>query len=850
MIFYTVLGSLAVLLVGGGVVFLKRRLSPKVKEAAEMVVLLIEVPKYNEKGPVAAELMFASLHGLMKETPSVQEHLSFEIVASSEGIKFYATVPSFFVQFVKSQVYAQYPQAQISNVEDYASKKRNKKAVSATEIVLARDFFYPIKTFPNFEVDPLAAITSAAESLSEEGQAWLQILIRPVPDAWQETGYTYINAIRQGLPWKRSSLLEGLRQDVLLAFKEIAVGIISIFPEIIARFFNPSATFYDANGSAAAGGAKEKVQITAEQKLESEGIESKITKLGFEAAIRIIGVAENIDIATNQVDSLVAALEQFATSHLNSFERSGFVRAADEVIADYQHRTFPTSSDHYFVLNTEELASLFHLPNITVETPNIAWSKAKQVEFPLDLPIGIEPIIGETAFREQNLRFGIKLDDRRRHMYVVGKTGTGKTTFMEQMILSDIYNGHGLAFLDPHGDSIVRLLDYIPRERIDDVVIFDPSDLYYPVAVNMLELFDPDQKGTVASGLVDVFRRRFEFSWGPRLEHILRNCILTLLEIPHSTLLGIARLLTDRAYQKYIVHLIRDPMMKQFWEVEFDSMSQNRDLITTAIAPIQNRLGQFLSDETIRNIVSQPRSTIRLDELMDSGKILLVNLSKGKIGEDNSAILGGMLISRLWFAAMTRVHIPEEERNDFFVYADEFQNFATSAFASILSEARKYRLNLILAHQYLAQLPEEVHDAIFGNVGTMITFTVGQADAEILGKEFAPILEPSDLIGLEKHHIYTKMMIDKMQTKPFSARTILLDFPETGLREEIINRSREQYAADRNMVESRIEKWARKEFIPGSDDDVIQKLREELWSKRKVPEQVVRTNDARTKISE
>ena len=827
-LFYTIAVSLFVLFLGAILVRFRQQ-KKKSNPIFNWVVLLIEVPRFNDKGPVAAELMFAALHGLLKETPLIQEHLSFEIVATKNGILFYVAVPEHFEQFVKSQIYAQYPQAQIKRVEDYTQRSFQGRVIAATEIVLAREDFFPIKTFPNFEVDPLASITSAAEVFSEESEAWLQLLVRPLPDLWQEEGYAYVNALREGKEILKGSLWSDLGANVGLALREIALAIVTLIPEIIQSFLNPHTTRYRSGGQLAAPG-KEKVQLSAEQQAQIKGIEDKLTKLGFETALRMVAIGENIESARQQLDSLVAALKQFSTAHLNAFKPLEAVDSS-AVFQDYRRRLFPWSEEKYFILNTEELASLYHLPNLSVETPNISWTKAKRVEYPLDLPIGVEPIIGETAFRDQHIPFGIKRNDRRRHMYIIGKTGTGKSTLLESMIISDILHGEGLAVFDPHGDMIETVLRYIPEERVEDVVLFDPADLNYPVALNMLELFDPDQKGIMASGLVDVFRRRFEFSWGPRLEHILRNCILTLLEIPHSTLLGIPRLLTDEAYRKYIVRLVEDPMIKRFWEVEFAGMAESRNLIAEAISPIQNRLGQFLSNVTIRNIVGQPRSTIRLDEIMNQGKILLVNISKGKIGEDNSAILGGMLISRLQFAAMTRVRIPEEERRDFFVYADEFQHFATSAFASILSEARKYRLNLILAHQYLAQLPEDVRAAVFGNVGTIISFAVGQADAELLAKEFEPVISAADLNSLEKYHIYLKLMIDLTQSPPFSARTLLPRASETNLRDLIIASSRQKYAVDRGVVENRIARWINKEFVPGADKEEIEKLRQELWYK-------------------
>lgn len=414
---------------------------------------------------------------------------------------------------------------------------------------------------------------------------------------------------------------------------------------------------------------------------------------------------------------------------------------------------------------------------------------------------------GETNFRNQSQQFGIKIDDRRRHMYVIGKTGMGKTTLLENMAASDILNGHGLAIVDPHGEFAEKMLEFVPKNRINDVIYFNPGDLDYPIALNVIEQVDPEYRHLVASGLIGVFKKIWADSWGPRLEYLLRNAILALLEYPGATLLGIMRILIDKEYRKKVVAKVSDPVVKGFWVDEFSKYPDRFQ--SEAVAPIQNKVGQFLTSSLIRNIVGQTKSKIDIREVMDSRKILIMNLAKGRLGEDNSALLGAMMITRIQLAAMGRVDIPEEERADFFLYVDEFQNFATESFASILSEARKYRLSLILAHQYIEQVEETVRNAVFGNVGTIVSFRVGAQDAEFLETEFAPEFMPLDLVNLTKFNIYLKLMIDGVACRPFSSTTLPpISKPGKPQTKKIIQISRERYASSRKQVEERISRWS------------------------------------------
>ena len=415
--------------------------------------------------------------------------------------------------------------------------------------------------------------------------------------------------------------------------------------------------------------------------------------------------------------------------------------------------------------------------------------------------------LGFSNFRQQRKKFGIKLDDRRRHIYIIGKTGVGKSTLLENMVISDIRAGRGIAFFDPHGESADKLLDLIPEERLDDVIYFDPSDLGNPIAFNPMENVDDDFRHLIASGIMGVFKKIWPDAWSARMEYILNNTILSLLEYPDSTILDIMKMFSDSDYRKKIVSNLKDPVIKSFWVNEFAKYTQK--LETEALASIQNKIGQFISNPLIRNIMGQTRSSINMRDIMDNGKILIVNLSKGKIGEDNSRLLGAMMISRLQLAAMSRVDIKEENRKDFFLYVDEFQNFATESFANILSEARKYHLGLVLAHQYINQLVSandtRVRDAVFGNVGTIISFRVGAADAEFLEKEFLPEFTQNDLVNLPKANIYIKLMIDGVASAPFSAETIPPEHPMlVSYRDVIIKNTQERYGTPREIVDKKI----------------------------------------------
>jgi len=762
-------------------------------EKKEYNLLQITVPKENEKSPLAAEMMFAALHGIYRRPAerltkgAIQEHISFEIVSFNNKIKFYVWAPSDLQDFVEGQIYAQYPNAEIKQVPDYTDENflRENKKIITTELALNKLDFYPIKTFPNFEVDTLAGITATLFKLEEKGeQAWIQILIRPADEHWQAKALSYVESVRSG---KSSSF-----------FLKILNYVFKFITTLIHALFAPENIAHEE--------VSNNVSLTPAQENALKAIEEKASKLGFETKIRIAYIASSEKIALSRIRGVVGAFQQYTTV-LNGFIPRK-LNVGKVALNYYKSRAF---LDKGFILNIEELASIFHLPNVTVETPTISWTSSKKGEPPENLPIINEglstdiTILGETNFRHMTKKFGIKTDDRRRHIYIIGKTGVGKTTLLENMVISDMYAGKGIAVVDPHGDFIERILDFIPNNRINDVVIINPEDRDFPVAFNPLEAINPDHKGLVASGLISIFQKIWAFTWGPRLEHILRNTILALLDYPNSTMLGITRMLEDKKFRKKVVKKITDPVVKTFWVREF--AEYNEKFKTEAIAPIQNKVGQFLSSPTIRNIVGQPKSTFDMRQIMDEGKILLIKLSQGAIGEDNSSLLGSMLITKIQLAAMSRVDIPENQRRDFYLYVDEFQNFATESFAKILSEARKYHLNLIVANQYIAQMPDSVREAVFGNVGTLISFRVGAQDAPFLAKELAPVFDETDIVNLDKYNVYIKMSIDGITSPAFSAKTLPPFNNSTTNKLKAINISRERYSRPREFVEQKIAEW-------------------------------------------
>lgn len=774
----------------------------------ESVVLEIKIPKTNDKNPTAAEMMFATLHGILKPKKdiffegSLQEHVGFEIVADLSSIRFFVWTPKHLRDFVEGQIYAQYPLAEITETEDYSRKlskdgDQKERYVSGARLVLEKEDFLPIKTFNNFQVDPLAGITGALAKLEEQNEEiWIQILARPVADEWKRRGLNWVQQKKGG---KMTLRTEKWAKWILLAPFKLIGEMLSLM-------------------TAGPEGTKQ-VSLSPETEGRTSAIEQKCEKLAYLVKIRIMYISPNPVAAREKIQSVFGAFKQFNTANLNGFKGKR-VHNSKQFLSDYQNRLFIDKGymNQSFHLNIEEIASIYHLPHTSVETPNINWTTARTGEPPTSLPTPLNTpeedlaLFAETNFRTHKETFGIKRDDRRRHMYIIGKSGLGKTKMMENLIKSDLERGEGLAVMDPHGDLAKETIKMIPPERINDVILFNPADTGYPIGFNPMEVFDENLKVQIAAGVVGTFKKIFGHSWGPRLEYVLNYTVLALLDTPGSTLIGIVNMLTDKNYRKKIIANIKDPVVKKFWTTEFASYSEK--FATEAIAPILNKVGQFVANSLIRNVIGQPKSSFNIRQAMDEHKIILINLSQGLVGETNASLLGSLMVTALQLSAMSRADVAEEKRRDFFLYVDEFQNFATDSFKNILSEARKYRLSLIMANQYIAQLEDTgVQDAVFGNVGTMASFRVGAQDASVLEKEFNPPFTAQDLISLERQHIYIKMTIDGRAEEAFSAKVLTVEVRDSANVDSIVKHSREKYTKPKEVVEKEVAEWSGGELI-------------------------------------
>ncbi len=757
----------------------------------DSVLLMMEIPRANDKRELAAEQLFASLHGILrdkmelKSSGGVQEHLSFEIVSTGGQIRFYVWVPKILQSFVEGQIYAQYPTVQIYKMnEDYVDDRGKYPVVYSAELTLTENEALPIKTFENFEVDPLAGITGTLAKLNPDNseELWVQILTRPVSDDWRKKSTDkWIKKVKSG------SKFFGSRSGVDWTWIIEALGALIRPP--------------------AGGDNDKKPEISEQDKTRIAKAEEKATKLGYEVKIRLAYLGHDQTNAKLNMQALVGTFKQYNSTNLNGFRLTGGSFKMED-LDEYKMRQF---TDQGFILNISELASVYHLPHTSVETPNIVWASSKTAEPPAKLPLVTgdpehdESIsaFGLTNFRGINHQFGMYRRDRSRHVYIIGQTGAGKSGMLELFALSDVFYNQGYCIIDPHGDFAINNLRFVPASRIQDVVYFNPADTDYPVAFNPLELSDPARKPNVCSEVIGVLKRMFGDSWGPRLEHILRYTLLALLDRPETTLLDISRILTDKDFRKETLDYCRDVTVLQFWKHEFGQWNEKQ--VNESIAPVLNKVGAFTANPIIRNIIGQPKSSFDVRKIMDEGKILVVNLSKGLIGEDNASILGAFLVTKVQLAAMSRSDIPDvADRRPFYLYVDEFQNFATDSFAVILSEARKYGLNLTVANQYISQMTESVRDAVFGNVGTTISFRVSADDAPILAKQFEPIFDQSDLIQMNNRHFVISMIINGEKAPAFSATTLSLPVTPQDNFDQIVESSRRLYARSRTVVEDEI----------------------------------------------
>lgn len=748
------------------IVFLLWKYRNREEQSLQYVLLQMAAPRDNEIKIDAAEQLFASLHSIARSNfwsfLKPQEHISCEIVAKREDIRFYVSCPRRLMDYVEKQIHGAYPGADIREVEEYTIFSQTGKVAFAA-LRLKSSNYFPIRIYRDLPVDSLSSVTSVLAKMQEGEGAAIQILIQPAGSKWRKIGRGYISKVKKD----------------------------EANPEKASFKIDPKAL---------------------------EAIEGKVSKPGFNTVVRLVVSSPDKEAAAMHLENLIGSFEQFASDH-NYFTKVK-LPIKQLFMVDFIYRYFPAINlpfmPQYSVLSTDELATVYHLPNKSIETAHIFWLNAKRAPAPAQIPTsGL--YLGLSRYRGVSREIYLSEDDRRRHVYIIGKTGTGKSQLLEEMVMQDIAAGRGLAVVDPHGDLVDGILSRMPPERAEDVIYFDPSDSERPMGLNMLEASTDQQKHFVATSIVGLMYKLFDPMKtgiiGPRFEHAIRNAMLTVMEaIPNGTFIEVVQTLQRPDFVQSLLPLVKDPIVRRYWT---DQIAQTADFHKSEVLDyIVSKFGRFVTNKLIRNIIGQSISSFDFRKVMDEGKILLVNLAKGKIGEENSNFLGLILVPRILISAMSRQEIPEDKRRDFYLYVDEFQNFATPDFAQILSEARKYRLNLIVANQFIGQMEEEVKNAVFGNVGTVVSFRVGVTDGNYLQHEFQPTFNETDLINIDRFNAYVKTTVHNEPVKPFSMDLTKDMKKVTALRNPqvaaaIVQLSRLKYGRSRELVEAEIAQRAR-----------------------------------------
>ncbi len=715
-------------------------------------------------------------------------HISFEIANSSKNddIVFFIAMPKKFREGIEKAIHSSFPHASLEKAPDYSIFSPNSFTASAI-LQLKNNYILPIKTYESLGVDPLNAIVNALSKLdtNEEG-ASIQLVMTPAHHSWRAAGRTVAHKMQQG---KR---LHEVHHDSFA--QKIGSSLLSTVNDTI--FSSKS----DPNSP-----RKETYQLTPEEQELVKGIDQKSSKAGFYVNIRLVASAASLERAQQLLSHLENAFAQFENSDINHFKIEN--RGNNKKVAyDFIFRNFDAESA--MLLNTEEIASIFHLPISVTDAPRIKWLKSNSAPPPTDISReGIE--LGYNEYRGMKTPIRISPVDRRRHLYTVGQTGVGKSNFLQEMAKQDARNGNGFCFIDPHGDAIEDILTAIPKERAEDVIVFDPSDVERPFGINMMEYDEahPEQKTFVINEMIGIFDQLYDLkaTGGPMFEQYMRNAMLLVMDDPEtgSTLMEIPKVLSDEGFRRLKLSKCKNHMVVDFWTKEAEKAGGEAAL-ANMVPYITSKLTTFLSNDMMRPIISQQHSTINMRDIMDNKKILLINLSKGKIGEINARLLGMVMVGKILMAGLSRANIPENDRVDFYLYLDEFQNVTTNSISQILSEARKYRLVLILAHQFIAQLKEEISKAVFGNVGSMVSFRVGAEDAEFLQKQFEPTFSSNDLINVDNYNCFAKILVNNILTKPFNMKT---NIPTTG-SQEVANAlkelSRLKYGRDKDLVNREI----------------------------------------------
>lgn len=775
--------------------YLRKQQSMKGGEFAS-ITLMVTVPKFKSEAEAKAddrsadvkediaiaETFFSAIGGLKHQKGlkawlfGRTDELAFEMVAHEKLITFYITVPKYMHQYLEQQLNAQYSSAAIEPVKDY-NIFSPKGTIVGGYLTFKRESALPIKTYTEIEGDPLNSITNALSKVPEGDGVAIQYIVRSAPDSWRNLGKEIVKNMKKGM-----------------SYKDAKKGGASEWGKILK-----SQVKQDSDKP------EEPKQLSpAEQKM-MEGIEKKSSKAGLEVNIRVVASAQSADSATMYLNQVLQAFSSYNIYEFgNAFTQ--VLPKRSQLIDDFIFRRF---RDKYrIVLNTEEMASVWHLPIPTTETPNIRWMLARVAPAPPEIPTsGLH--MGSNAYRGHKTEIFMNDEDRTRHMYILGKTGTGKSWLMRYFINQDIKNGKGVAVIDPHGDLVEFVIGTIPKERIDDVIYFNPSDTERPMGLNMLEAGSQADMDFAVQEMISIFYSLFPPEMmGPMFEHYMRNFMLTLMADPDypGTISEIPKMIADKKFQESWLARVKDPVVRSFWE---DEMANTSDYHRSEMMGyLVSKVGRFVENEMMRNIIGQPRSSFNFRKIMDEGKILLVNLAKGKTGDVNGNLLGLIIVSKLQMAAFGRADIPEDQRRDFYLYIDEFQNFITPSIATILSEARKYRLNLILANQYMGQLVKdgksEIRDAILGNVGTTLVSRIGPEDVEVLTKLYEPTLSGYDLMNNDKYTWNARLIVDMSQTKPFTLKAAIADKPNPKLAEALREVSRLTYGRPKDIVEREI----------------------------------------------
>lgn len=733
------------------------------------------------------------------------DHISLEIVADKEQlISFYAAVPHYLRRYFEQQFHAQYNSAVIEQVDDYNIFEPS-GVVLTSRIKLKKAQEYPILMYNKLEVDPLNALTNVLSKFEKHEGAAVQFVIRPAHSNWARLPAKIAQVMHQGKKYEQAKA-------------EVAGNI------VYRSWLSFKYLFMKDRAKREQGidlRTEREYKLSPMEEEMVKGFEEKAATHGFEVNIRVIVSGANKPITENKLHAILGSFAQYSgTLYANEFKASK-PSASKKEIEHFIYRTFDRHSS--FVLNTKEMTTLFHMPLPTTETPNIRWLLSKKAAPPFNIPReGI--VLGEVDYRGVITPVRIKRADRQRHMYVIGQTGSGKSVMLTNLAVQDIKNGEGVCVIDPHGDLVQDVLERIPKERADDVVIFSPGDIERPVGLNMLEYETEEQKDFAVQELIAIFYKLFgQEMIGPMFEHYMRNAMLAMMDDKESgaTLIEVPRMFTDAKFRKEKLKHVKNLIVKNFWQQEYEQ-SQAGQQAADMLSYVISKIGRFLTNDMMRNIVGQAKSGFNVREIMDNRKILLVNLSKGAIGEVNSSLLGLIMVSKIQMAAMSRTNIPQSERKDFYTYIDEFQNYTTDSIAVILSEARKYKLDMVLAHQYVSQLVKDnntqIRDAVFGNVGTKVAFRVGVEDAELIAKELAPVFNENDVINVEKYTANIKLLIDNTACRPFNMRTVLPPPGNVKLAEQIRQLSRLKYGRDRAIVEAEVIERGRLDKLGGGSD--------------------------------